>query len=191
MSIRYQLRPNGLCVITVSSKRIQTKLFSRMAMFQDDALYRGKAHAPRDSLHQVLGQNFSRESLQSFLDTVRDSEIPRLFRYLERMRRARFFVSHVRGDRVTRKHEMQHFQFFDSPRYKSKVTHAWRRLPTQTRQKISRWLRQNYRYHPAVHTDEWQAFLVSEPLTYWRRVSTDPEFLRLMRRLRAELRHQR
>ena len=129
--------------------------------------------------HNLYAETFA--SFESLVGTASEDELHFLRRWREHGE-AQVVISFVAGARDTLAHEVCHACYALADTYRAAADAAWEKW----RSALTKWMG-DLGYHPSRHADEFAAYLLTEPPTFWRgRLS--PQDLRSLRLALAEAR---
>ena len=191
MWLRWEARPlaGSFAVVEWSDARAMNSTLGRMSTLLEHPTLCGLAtarvvsHAEQRTLPSAsyLGHNLYAALLLEFErlvdqqpeadELIAASPAERDFLTLWRRHGApEVVVSYVAGERETLRHELCHARFALDTAYRAALTRLWE---AEWSGRLSRWLR-DLGYHPSRHADEFGAYVLTEPHTFWRgRVSVE------------------
>jgi len=129
--------------------------------------------------HNLYAETFA--SFESLVGTASDDELHFLRRWRQHGE-AQVVISFVAGARDTLAHELCHACYALAAAYRTAADAAWE----EWRSELTKWMG-DLGYHASRHADEFAAYVLTEPPTFWRgRLS--PQDLRSLRHRLTEVR---
>lgn len=175
--LRWEARPSlgSLAVVEWSDARAMNATLGRLSTLLEHPTLCGAetrsvvGHEEQRGLpsSQYLGHNLYAATFAEFerLASESTSDAERAFLGLWRERGApEVVISFVSGARETLRHELCHARFALDVEYRTALTEAWEGEWQPT---LHRWMR-DLGYHPGRHADEFGAYLLTEPASFWR-----------------------
>lgn len=160
----------GLLTIKYNDVYEMNGVMARFSCFLEDPVWKGKVLG-WDKFERLdvmgkryVGHNMSVEDMGRVYHALPDLSREEKMIY-KRAQKYRYLIAYVNDEDLA--HEMQHAKYYLNLDYRKRVERVWLRMDGGLRGGIERFL-SGLGYNETVYMDEFQAYLMTEPASFFR-----------------------